>query len=246
MERILAAKHLEDEVRHDVRQGELDVATHDVRVANSPPLPDPDAVEGPEDRVRKTVLFRGAAGEVLGGELLEAVCGDRWWARELGALRRREHRRRLVHHRRAHDDDPLEPPSLVRRDRRIERRREDPLVLCEEVIGELVEVADPADHRRRGDDLVAVGSELTEQCHVLGVAADEAVARVAVVALGERAVLAEVVDADHVMTGLEELRDKVPADEPGGSGDKDLQSRIPPPIAPQMSTTSRPPIASPR
>src|SRR5450759_6033303 len=98
----------------------------------------------------------------------------------------------------------------------------------------------------RGDDLVAVGSELTEQCHDLGGAADETLARVAVVALGERAVLAEVVDADHVMTGLEELRDKVPADEPGGSGDKDLQSRIPPPIAPQMSTTSRPPIASPR
>ena len=43
---------------------------------------------------------------------------------------------------------------------RIERRREDPLVLGQQVVGELVEVADPADHRGRRDDLVAVGGEL--------------------------------------------------------------------------------------
>ena len=57
---------------------------------------------------------------------------------------------------RAHDDDPLELAALVGRDRRVERRGEDPLVLRDQVVGELVEVADPADHRRRGDDLVAV------------------------------------------------------------------------------------------
>ena len=45
-------------------------------------------------------------------------------------------------------------------DRRVERRREDPLVLGQQVVGELVEVADPADHRRGRDDLVAVGGEL--------------------------------------------------------------------------------------
>ena len=57
----------------------------------------------------------------------------------------------------------------------------DPLVLGQQVVGELVEVADPADHRRRGDDLVAVRGELGDQRRVLGVALDEAVARVLVV-----------------------------------------------------------------
>ena len=99
-----------------------------------------------------------------------------------GALGRREDRRRLVDHRRRDDDDALEVPVAVGGDGRIEGRREDPLVLGEQVVGELVEVADPADHRRRRDDLVAVRGELAQERRVLGVALDEAVARVVVVA----------------------------------------------------------------
>ena len=57
VERVLALEHLEDEVRHDVRQGELHVAGHDVGVAQRPALADPDAVERPDDRVRQPVLL---------------------------------------------------------------------------------------------------------------------------------------------------------------------------------------------
>ena len=51
----------------------------------------------------------------------------------------------------------------MRGDGGVEGRGEDPLVLGDQVVGELVEVADPADHRRRRDDLVAVGGELAHQ-----------------------------------------------------------------------------------
>ena len=129
-------------------------------------------------------------------------------------------------------------------DRGVERGREDPLVLGEQVVGELVEVADPADHRGGGDDLVAVRRELGQERDVLGVALDEPVARMAVVGLREAAVLAEVVDADDLVARLEQLRHEVAADEPGRAGDEDLHRRIPSPRAPQMSTTSRPPIGS--
>ena len=183
-----------DEVRHDVAERQLHVAAHDVRVADRPALADADAVERPDDRVRQLVLLPGALGEVLRGELLEAVGRDRRRRGQLGALGRREDRRGLVDHGAADDDDPLEVPVAMRRDRGIEGGRQDPLVLGEQVVGELVEVADPADHRRGRDDLVAVGGQLAHQGGVLGVTLDEAVARVVVVRLGQPAVLAEVVE----------------------------------------------------
>jgi hypothetical protein len=111
-------------------------------------------------------------------------------------------------------------------DRGVERRREDALVLRHEVVGELVEIADPADHRRRGDDLVAIRRQFTEELGVLGVALDEPVARVVVVGLRQPAVLREVVDADDLVAGLEQLRDEVAADEPGRAGDEDPHARL--------------------
>ena len=134
----------------------------------------------------------------------------------------------------------LEPAVAVGRDRGIERRGEDPLVLCEQVVGELVEVADPADHRGRGDDLIDVGRQLRHQPDVLRVALDEPVARVVVVRLRDPAVLAEVVQTDDLVTRLQQVRDEIAADEAGRPGDENLQSRIPSPSAPQISTTSRP------
>ena len=87
-----------------------------------------------------------------------------------------------------------------------------------------MEVADPADHRGRGDHLVAVARELGHQRDVLGVALDEAVAGMVVVGAPHRAVLAEVVDAHHLVTGGEQLGDQVAADEAGRAGDQDLHS----------------------
>ena len=43
-----------------------------------------------------------------------------------------------------------------------------------------------------------------------------------VVRLRQPAVLAEVVEPDHLVPGLEELRDEIAVDEPGGAGDEDL------------------------
>ena len=69
-----------------------------------------------------------------------------------------------------------------------------------------MEVADPADHRGGGDDLVAVGGELAQQGDILRVALDEAVARMRRRSSSRgRAVLAEVVDADDLVAGLEQL-----------------------------------------
>ena len=79
-----------------------------VGVAQRPPLADPDAVERPQDGVGQLVLLPGALGEVLAGELLEAVGRARRRAVSCGALGRREDRRRLEDHRAGDDDDPLE------------------------------------------------------------------------------------------------------------------------------------------
>jgi hypothetical protein len=109
-----------------------------------------------------------------------------------------------------------------------------------------VEVADPADHGRGRHHLVDVGGELGQERDILGVALHEPIRRVVVVALRHPAVLAEVVDADHLVACLEQLVDEVAADEARGAGDQDLHSRMPWPVTPHTSTTSRPPTSMPR
>jgi hypothetical protein len=61
----------------------------------------------------------------------------------------------------------------VRLDRGVEGRGEDPLVLREQVVRELVEVADPADHRGGGHHLVAAPHQVAQQVDVLRVALDQ-------------------------------------------------------------------------
>ena len=61
----------------------------------------------------------------------------------------------------------------IGRQGRVERRRRDPFVLGKQVVGELVEVRNAADHRGPGDEVVAIGEQLLEQPGVLGVAANE-------------------------------------------------------------------------
>ena len=67
----------------------------------------------------------------------------------------------------------------------------------QQVVGVGVEVRDPADHRRAGDEVVAVHEQVGHERRVLDVALDEPVAGVVVVGLRDRAVLGVVVDADH-------------------------------------------------
>ena len=108
--------------------------------------------------------------------------------------------------------------ALVGRDRGVECRCEDPLVLGKQVVCELVEVADAANHRSGRHDLIAVGGKLREERHVLGVALNEPVARVVVIRLGQAPVLAEVVHADDVVARSQQLGDEVAIDEPGSTG----------------------------
>ena len=57
-----------------------------------------------------------------------------------------------------------------------------------------------------------------------------------------RPVLAEVVEPDDVVTGVEQLGHEVAVDEPGGPGDEDAHHELDAPaLAPQTSTTSLPP-----
>jgi hypothetical protein len=158
--------------------------------------------------------------------------------RQLCAFRCGEDLGRLEHHAAGDHDDPLQAPAAAGGDGGVERGCGDALVLGQQVVRELVEVRDAADHRGCRDDLVAVDGQLGEQLGILRVTFDEVVPRIVVVAAPHGAVLAEVVHADHLVPGLEKLGDEISADESGRACQENSQSRIGP-VAPQTSTTSR-------
>src|SRR5216684_503466 len=108
VKRVLALEHLLAQVRNHVAHRELDVAAHDVVVAEGAALAHADAVEGPHDRVRKVVLLIRSVSEILDGQLLESV--RRAWrrARELGAFGGGEDLGRLEHHAARDHSDPVE------------------------------------------------------------------------------------------------------------------------------------------
>ena len=104
---------------------------------------------------------------------------------------------------------------LVRADGRVESGSGDALVLRQQVVGELVEVADAADHGRRRHEVIAAFQQLVQQLFVFRIALDEAVVGMFVVALLYPAVLAEVVQADDVVAGIEQFLDEITVDETG-------------------------------
>src|SRR5262249_39668977 len=105
-------------------------------------------------------------------------------------------------------------------------------------VGVLVEVRDAPDHRRAGDEVVAVREQLLEEAGVLRVALHELEPRMPVVGLRDAPVLAEVVEADDLPAVLEELGDEVARDEPVRAGDEGLHTTDRPPFTEfQMSIT---------
>ena len=78
----------------------------------------------------------------------------------LVAFGRRKNRRVLEHHAAAEHRDLLELVAAERVDGRVEARGDDALVLGEQVVGVLMEVADPADLRGAGDEVIAVFRQL--------------------------------------------------------------------------------------
>ncbi len=103
---------------------------------------------------------------------------------------------------------------------RVEDGRRQTLVLGQQVVSELVKIADAADARGPGDDLVHVGHQRRQQADVLGVALDEAIGGMFERCLLERAVLGEIVEADHFVAGLQQLFHQIAADEAGRAGDQ--------------------------
>ena len=94
------------------------------------------------------------------------------------------------------------------------------------------------------DDLVAPAHEVPEQPRVLRVPLDERVLGIVVVAPARGPVLAEVIQAHHLVPGREQLGNEIPADEARRAGDKDPhQTWIPLPVAPQISTIGRSPVS---
>src|SRR6266581_7750277 len=97
-------------------------------------------------------------------------------------------------------------------------------VLGEQVVGELMKIADAADARRAGDNLIDIAGQLAQHADVFGVSLNEPVTRTPERRLLERPVFRKVVQADDLMTRLQQLFDKVAADEAGGAGNEDFHA----------------------
>lgn len=111
-------------------------------------------------------------------------------------------------------------------DRRIARRGDDALIRRQKVVCVGVGLRDAPDHRRPGDELIAVRQEVRHQVDVAGIALDEAIARMAVVLLPHRAILGEIVQPDYLMPLIKELLNHVVADETRGASDQDPAQNI--------------------
>src|SRR2546428_143148 len=147
---VLSFQHLLAKIRDHVAHRELDVAAHDVVVAQRAPLADADAVERTHDRVRKVVLLLGAPGKKLRGQLLKAIRGSGRRALELGALRSGEDVSRLEDHAARDHGDPLDAAAALSGDRGVKRGGADASVLGQQDVGELVVVRDSANARSSG------------------------------------------------------------------------------------------------
>jgi hypothetical protein len=104
----------------------------------------------------------------------------------------------------------------------IARRRDDPLVRRQEVVGEGVEVRDAPDQCRAGDEVVAVGKQRGEQFDIARVALDESVIGILVVVSNDPAVLGQVVDPDDFVATSQQLSNDIAANEAGRAGDQNL------------------------
>ncbi|GAB3843631.1 hypothetical protein GCM10029963_18930 [Micromonospora andamanensis] len=71
--------------------------------------------------------------------------------------------------------------------------------------------------------MVAAVEQPGQQIGVAGVPFDEPEPGMPLVALGDRAVLREVVDTHHLVATVEQLRDEIPADEAGRTSYQDLR-----------------------
>ena len=219
---VLVLDDLLNEIRHDMAHGQLHIARQHLDLAEGTTLADTNAVERSHDRVGQSVLFPRCSGVVLDRKLLESVGGERRRNFALVTFLARPMLGRLEDHRRAHVGHLLQPAFTVGPDGCVARRRHDPFVRGQQVIGVGMKVGDPADHRRRRDEMVAVGGQLGHEIDITTIAFNKGVALVVVIALGRRAIFGIVVDADNLVAGIEELGDDITGDETGRAGQQDF------------------------
>ncbi len=220
VKRVLALQNLLNDVRDDVAHREADVPAHHFLRANGSAFSYSNAVERPDDHIRKLMLVPGGASEVFGGQFLESIRRLRRRDLQFRPLRAGELGRGLEDHRRAEHHDPLEGPLPMRGQRRIERRSDDPLVLSDQVVCVRVEIGDPSDHRCAGDEVVTTVQQLRQQRNVLGIALDLSEVGVVVVRPADPSVLREVVEPDEIVAPLQQFLGHIATDEAGRSGKK--------------------------
>src|ERR1022692_2727747 len=143
VEGILALEYLLRQIGYHMRQ--------------CPLLSYADAIERTHDGIRQPVLLPRTLNKILGCQLLKSVGGTRRGAAVLRALRGGILRSTLEHHAGRHHGYLLQLLVLMSIDRGIERGSSDTFILRQQVVGELVKVADAADHRGRGHKVIDVG-----------------------------------------------------------------------------------------
>src|SRR5215207_7602643 len=104
----------------------------------------------------------------------------------------------------------------------VERRGGDPLVLRQQVVGVLVEIGDTADPGGAGQEVVAVRELLLQEVRVPRVRPEEVIAGMVLEAPLDDAIFREVVEADDLVAGLQELLYDIAGDEPRRPGDQDF------------------------
>ncbi len=78
-----------------------------------------------------------------------------------------------------------------------------------------MKVRNAANHGCGGDKVVAICNQFLQQLGILGIAFDEGVSRIGVVRFFRPSVFAEVVEADYLVPGVEQLFDQISTDKTG-------------------------------
>jgi hypothetical protein len=222
MQRILTLHNLLHQIRHHMRHRQLHIAGQHLGLTQGTTLTHTDTVERPHDRERQLVLLPRRPRVILHRQLLKPVRRQRRRNPPLVTLLRRPLLSRLEHHRRRHVGDLLQPAIPMRRNRRVTRRRHDPLIGRQQVIGVGVEIRNPTDHRRTRDEMITIRGQLGNQPGIPRITLDKPVRRIVVIAVRHRPVLGKVVQPDHLVATAKQLLHHIATDEPGRTGNQDL------------------------
>ena len=225
MQRVLALHDLLHDVRHHMAHGQLHVAAEHLVLAQGPTLTDAHTVERTHDGVRQAILLVGGNGEILHGQLLESVRGQRRRHLALVTLHAGPMVSGLEHHGTRQVGDLLQPPGAtgVRLQGSVTRGGNDALVAGQQIICVRMKIADAADECGARDEVVTIRCQLRHQRHVGAVPDDELIVGTVVVALGDLAVLGVVVDPHHLVAAFEQFFHHVSTNEPGRTGNEHLR-----------------------